>query len=324
MSGLWLHAAGLTAVVGNGDLSFAPLAGLGLDRGKFYSVASALLWAVAIVLFRASGDHVTPVALNLFKNCVGFTLMVLTMALIGVDFAPAGSSVSDWLILLASGAIGIALADSLFFASLNRLGASGSAIVDCLYSPLVIACAWLYLGEPVGPALVAAMVLVGVAIVIGTWEPQSRLSGEARRQRIEGVGLGIAAMAFMAAGIVIAKPVLETADAWWAAALRLGGAVPVLVGVGMLPSQRRGVAACFRPGRHWWVMLPGSVMGGYCAMIVWILGFKYTQAGIASVLNQTSIFFVLVLATVFLKERLTVRRVLAVAIGFAGAVLVSF
>ena len=49
----------------------------------------------------------------------------------------------------------------------------------------------------------------------------------------------------------------------------------------------------------------------------------YTQTNIASVLNQTSIPFVFLLAAIFLKEALTRRKTIAILMGFAGAVLVS-
>jgi drug/metabolite transporter (DMT)-like permease len=48
---------------------------------------------------------------------------------------------------------------------------------------------------------------------------------------------------------------------------------------------------------------------------------KYTLASTASVLNQTSAIFTLILATVFLRERLTVRKSLAILMGFAGGAI---
>ena len=47
------------------------------------------------------------------------------------------------------------------------------------------------------------------------------------------------------------------------------------------------------------------------------------EVTISSVLNQTCAIFTLILATVFLGEKLTGRRVVAIALGFGGAALVS-
>jgi drug/metabolite transporter (DMT)-like permease len=43
--------------------------------------------------------------------------------------------------------VGIALSDTFFFQCLNLLGASLTAVVDCLYSPFVILFSFLFLGE---------------------------------------------------------------------------------------------------------------------------------------------------------------------------------
>ena len=58
-------------------------------------------------------------------------------------------------------------------------------------------------------------------------------------------------------------------------------------------------------------------------MILWIAGFKYTYASIAAVLNQTSVIFAIILATVFLKESFSGRKYAAVVLAVMGVLLVS-
>jgi drug/metabolite transporter (DMT)-like permease len=292
--------------------------------GEVYAVLAALVWSVAVILFRRSGEQVPPVTLNLFKNTVGLGLFAISIPLAGSVFAPPDATATDWLILLFSGAIGIAVADTLFFAALNRLGAGRSAIVDCLYSPFVILWAVVLLHEKVGMYHLGAAVLVGVAVWLGTWEPKQRVDPDARRNLLWGVVMGGLAMFTMAAGIVAAKPVLERSDFWWATTVRLLGAAPLLIVHGLMPRHRKATRACFRWGPHWRYVLPGAVLGTYVALGLWILGFKYTLASTAGVLNQTSTFFVLILATLWLKEPLTVRKAGAVILGFAGASLAAF
>jgi drug/metabolite transporter (DMT)-like permease len=297
-----------------------------LSAGELYSLACAFVWAIAVLLFRKSGERVAPVALNLFKNSVGLALFVATMLVAKMSFVPASQTARDWLVLLASGAIGIGIADSLFFASLNRLGATNSAIVDCLYSPFVIVCAFVYLREPLGPSLLAACALMVGAILVGTREPRTGGAGPGGWEGSgigAGVALGVVSMFLMAAGIVLAKPVLADANAWWATTVRLAGGTAVL-GVQALSRRNRGeVARCFRPGPAWAFTVPAALCGSYVALILWILGMKYAPASVASVLNQMSAIFVLVLAGVFLRERVTMRKVAAVAMAVTGAVLVA-
>ena len=52
---------------------------MSIGWGEFFALASALCWALAIILFRRSGDALPAFELNLFKNLVGFLLIVPTL-----------------------------------------------------------------------------------------------------------------------------------------------------------------------------------------------------------------------------------------------------
>lgn len=291
--------------------------------GEFYSILVAFVWAGAVVMFRASGTSTPPVALNFFKNTFGFVLFLPTMALLGIPFFPPENDWRDAAILLATGALGIGLADSLFFASLNRLGASRNAVVDSLYSPLVVLFAFFYLAEPVGPGLLLAVGLMGSAILIIAWGGDPDDTPISRRDLRLGILYGVLAMVGMAAGIVLAKPVLDRSDVIWSATLRLaGGAAFLLLYLAHGPT-RGSIVRAFTPGPHWRLLIPTSFVGSYLAMAIWIAGMKYTDTSVASVLNQTSVLIVPILAAIFLKEPLTKRKGAAVLLGFAGAAIAA-
>ncbi|HWQ10941.1 MAG TPA: DMT family transporter, partial [Holophaga sp.] len=94
--------------------------------GKILALTCALLWAFAVILFKRAGDSIRPLALNWYKTAL--TSLVLSPFLFahGLD----GFSRSDLVAVLTSGILGIALADTLFFIALDRLGASLAGIVD--------------------------------------------------------------------------------------------------------------------------------------------------------------------------------------------------
>ncbi len=295
-----------------------------LSAGEIYSLSCALIWAFAVILFRVSGEQSSPVALNLFKNTVGLLFFIVSLPILGISFFPNYVTRADLIALGVSGVVGIGIADSLFFAGLNRLGAGNSAILDCLYSPFVILCAYFYLGEPIGAKVLIAMALMATAILVGTWQPGAVRKEAESKKIIAGIAFGLAGILLMALGLVVAKPVLGHADAWWVATTRLVAGTAFLALQGWLPKHRADVWATFRPSRAWRVSVPAGVVGCYLAMITWIAGMKFTLVSVASVLNQTSTLFVVIFATIFLKEKLTLRRAIAVVLAFAGAVLVSW
>ncbi|MBT3222936.1 MAG: EamA family transporter, partial [Proteobacteria bacterium] len=72
-----------------------------LQDGEVYAISCALLWAIAIILFRKSGEQIQPVALNLFKGTVGLPLFFFSLWAFSIPFFPEDVSTKDTLTLLA-------------------------------------------------------------------------------------------------------------------------------------------------------------------------------------------------------------------------------
>ncbi|MBU0640495.1 MAG: DMT family transporter [Planctomycetes bacterium] len=299
--------------------------------GESCALLAALAWGFAVVLFKRSGEEIAPMALNMFKNAVAIVLLALTLAVMAFAQPNQESllrlfSPRDLWILAISGFLGITLADTLFFASLNLIGVGLISIVDCLYSPFVIFFSLLLLSEQlsVWHYLGTALILAGVYISSGHAPPHDRT----RLQLIVGILLGALAIALMTFGIVIAKPTLERLpQTWsptlWATLIRMIAGTLILAGYAAVMPRRSQQWAVFRPSPVWKYGVPASVVGGYIAMIAWIAGFQYARASIAGVLNQMSVIFAIILATFFLKEAFTLRKGMAVVLATAGVVLVT-
>jgi drug/metabolite transporter (DMT)-like permease len=69
-------------------------------------------------------------------------------------------------------------------------------------------------------------------------------------------------------------------------------------------------------------MLPGSFLGAYVAILLWVGGMKYATASVASALNQTSNLFIFLFAALFLKERITRAKLAGIVLGVLGVLLV--
>jgi drug/metabolite transporter (DMT)-like permease len=289
--------------------------------GEILSLFCAIVWAGAVILFRKSGETVAPLGLNLFKNILGLALFLLTSLTLGVTLLP-NAPLSDYLLLLLSGFIGIALADTIFLRSLNLLGAELSAIVDCLYSPFIIGLSVLFLHERMSGFQLFGVFLVLLAILAVSRREEKR--NISRHDLSLGVLLGVISMALMAIGIVMIKPLLDRSSLLWVVEVRL---LAGCLGVGiflLFNPHRHDIVASILSIRNWQYMLPGSFLAAYLSMLVWLAGMKYTQVSIASALNQTSNVFVFILAAMLLKEPVNLIRIVAIILGFAGAVIVSF
>ncbi|MDP8237590.1 MAG: DMT family transporter [Candidatus Hatepunaea meridiana] len=289
--------------------------------GESLALLTAFIWASAVILFKKSGESVHPIALNLFKTVMATVLIIPTMWLFGETFFRPVST-SDYILLLLSGVIGIGLSDTMFFKSLNLLGAGLSAIVDCLYSPFIIGLSVLWIGERLNGWQVLGVVMIVAAVLTATSkEKQNRISS---RNLIWGIIWGVAAMASMAVGIVMIKPMLEHSPVLWATEVRLiGGGITLILILLFYPS-RRAVINSLLKSHNWKYTISGSFLGAYLAMIVWLAGMKFAQASIASALNQTSNVLVFIFAAILLKEPVNTRKIIGIGLGVGGAFLVTF
>ena len=289
--------------------------------GEILSLLTAVFWAVAVILFKKSGETVHPLGLNLFKNALGFLLILITLGVFKeAFFHPV--PLADYLLLMLSGAIGIGIGDTLLFACLNLIGAGLTAIVDCLYSPFIIALAVLFLGERLtflqifGAVLVVLSVLT-ISLVQGGIDID-------RRKLFQGIILGTLAMMATAVGVIIVKPMLSRLPFLWATEVRMLGALLALTLVVFFHSGRRKILSSILDKKTRLYVLFGSFFGAYMAMLFWLGGMKLTKASIASALNQTNSIFIIILAAIWLKEPLNARRIIGIIIAFLGVLLVSF
>lgn len=287
--------------------------------GETLSVLAALVWAFAVVLFRLSGRKLPPLSFNFFKNVIAGCLFLITLAVMRQSvFRPA--PVTDYALLALSGILGITVADTLFLRSLNLVGAGVSQIVALSYSPFVILFTFLFLGERLTLADLGGATLIVLGILLSAAHKPP--PGSSLRDLHAGIGLGTASMALMAAGVALAKPVLDRSPVLWATSIRLlAGVAAFAVMAAVVPAYRH-LWRTLRPSRSWKLTVPSAALGAYVAMLVWIAGMKYTQASTASILNQLSAVFVLPVAAVVLGEPITLRKVAAVATAVVGTVVV--
>ena len=288
--------------------------------GSFYALMTAVMWAAAVIFLKRSGETIPPFALNVFRVVVSTVFLVPPIAIAGQEILYR-APLRDYLTLFASGVIAIAISDTFLLMALNRLGAGIMAIVDCLYAPFIVLFAFAILGERLGVWQWAGLALVIAGVLIAARHEPPR--GTTARQILIGTLFGVIAMATVALGIVIAKPVLERSPVLWATTMRQIGALIAMVPVALVLPERREIAGLFRPARNWRYSVPATLIGSYLALIFWIAGMKYSLAGPAAILNQTSSIYVLIFASIFLKEPFTARKVIASVLAVGGIAMVT-
>ena len=271
------------------------------------------------------GDKVHPVAMNLFKNTLGLIFIGFTLFIIGEPFIQTDLNKEDYIRLIISGIIGIGLGDIIFLHSLNIIGAGISALVDTIYSPLVIIFAYFLLEEQLSALQLFGGLLIILAILFASTKIQNI---PINRERLKfGIILSISAIAMMAFAIVLMKPVLNKFQGnigkqLWFAGFRLlpGFIVPLMIFI--YKSKTTNLVKPFLDKNVLSVVITAAFFATFLGISTWILGMSLTKVSTASILNQTATIFILIFARYLLNEPLTNRRIVAMLISMLGAYFV--
>lgn len=287
--------------------------------GEVFALICAIMWATAVVLYKHAGDSMSANTLNLVKNTLG-TFLLIPTALLFEGLTLPSLRFSEWLILIASGYLGIAVADTWYLMALRNLGAGRTAIVASLYSPFVVILSIVFLAERLllWQWLGFALVIAGIIVVVY----QRAYQNIDRKAMFVGIGLAAASVFLTAAGVVAMKPILNNDGFFWMVSLRmLAGIAGMLIFI-VLSKQAVNTWRVVRYGQHRWKsIIIGSVCGSYLALLFWLGGFKYADASVASVLNETSNVFIVVMACLFLGESLSKRKVVGFGLTFLGVMI---
>jgi drug/metabolite transporter (DMT)-like permease len=141
---------------------------------------------------------------------------------------------------------------------------------------------------------------------------------------LPGILIGCLAMIFLAVGIVMIKELLERTDVFWATLVRVAAASVSLLVLILFHPRRKQYFQELRFSKAWLTALPASIIGNYLALLCWVAGMKYTTASRAAILNQMSTIFIFILAAVFLKEKITLNKTIAILLALTGACLTIF
>jgi drug/metabolite transporter (DMT)-like permease len=251
--------------------------------------------------------------------------------------APASTLVQ----VIASGALGYGLGDTLYITALNRLGMQRAFPVSmALYIALTVVFGVLLLGEPFSWGLPAGAVLIGAGIylivipgspadsvpapAVGSPQPAPVLLQAPLAAPLPGPG-GYALLAGV--GITWAAATLWLAAASGelgavaAGTIRTPAGAVALLGFA-LAFQRPALAAPFRSRRHLAAIALAGLVGTTIGSLLYVYAVVTAGAARTAILSSTSPLLALPLSIAFLGERLT-RRVLAgTLLCVAGIVLV--
>ena len=267
-------------------------------------------------MFKKLGDQLSSPAMTLVKSFMSAALLGIVLSLIGFT----KFSNNALMLLIASGVLGIAFGDTLFFAALKELMPHTLIMLLTGGQVLTILLAVVFLGDKPTPTAWAGMALVisGIFLVV-----RANLSAEKKKSPLKGIVLGGLSVACMSTSYVIAKkPLDEPGSAMEATFIRMvAGGITMLI-IFLFTGQ----------AKNWWQPFRNSGLLGQfflsVAMITfggfWLtfVAFKQLNVSIASTLTSVEPLFVLPLGLIFLREKVTVTAVAGSIVAVTGIALI--
>jgi len=302
--------------------------------GEAACLTAALLWALSLAVFRASIATHGARTINLAKCALATVLQGATVLALGQAGTLWTASTRDLTLLAASGVIGLTLGDTALFAAMTRIGLHRTLLLQTLSPVFAAVIAALWQGErPTSiQAVGAAIVLVGVGVVVSPSRAKRRENAEpgpgkvvgARSWAAAGVFLAILAAFGQGSGLVLAKVGMAEVPVIAASFFRLAAAAIGLALLGAAGGQLHKLGRVARSRPDLVQVVPATFFGTYLALFAMMAGVALAPASVAAVLLSTSPMFSLLIERVVDKRPVTARGLVGTLLAIAGvAVLVN-
>jgi drug/metabolite transporter (DMT)-like permease len=289
--------------------------------GETAALSAAVVWAVATWIYGQFSHQFSAFQLNFIKGSIASALMIVAIAVTGAYSDIHAIEPQHLWILALSGVIGIAIGDSAYFASLKRIGANKTLLLEALAPPLSGILALMVLGTQIPILSWFGVVITTMSVTYVVFEPSQ--SSQVDRK---GIAFGLLASACQATGVVISHFALVAGDIdpLVGALVRLSvGTFSVWLGLRWI--QKVTVPDMFR---KWSAMqqaqklllMAAIVVGTFLALWLQQIALKYASPAIAQTLIATSPIFILFIYMIR-GERVTLKQGIGTVLAIVGVSL---
>jgi drug/metabolite transporter (DMT)-like permease len=297
--------------------------GMNPTLGVVAAIATAIVWAFSSIAFTYASLRAGAPAVNRVRLLLAVGWLLAAHGLFRLPL-PWDAGGTRWLLLGASGFVGLVLGDGCLFQAFIWIGPRLAMLLLSTAPALAGLGAWWFLGEALSAVQMAGILVTlgGVGWVVLAREGATGRQGAGDRYAL-GILCGLGGAVGQAGGLLLAKqgaldgfPALSvtlmrmlaaTATLWMYTALQ-----------GQLRATVRRVAADRRTVRF---TLAGSFLGPFLGVTLSIIAIQHASVGIASTLMALPPVFLLPLSAVIFKERVGWQAAFGTGVAIAGVAI---
>lgn len=280
----------------------------------FWGILSALLsacsWAFGTITFERIGKVVPFVGITFLKGVFSIVLMILLLVVTG-GLYPIGWREFSFLAL--SGIVGITIGDSLFFKSLQDLGAKTQVIFFLLGQILTMILSLLFLGELLSVEQYIGAFILLTGVIVTTWGTQTN-----HPNKIRGIIFGLASMTCFSVSAIMVKAAISDVPVITATFYRMVFGTIFTLGYGVASKNFSSWIRPLKDKKLLGLFVFNVIVITYGGFLLSMAAIKYISVSLASVLGATEPIFVLLLAFLLMREKVTKREVIGTIVTLVG------
>lgn len=299
--------------------------------GEMAAFGTAICWTASALFFERSSKRVGTLAVNFFKVCAAFALLIPLGLLFRGMPLPLDAPPRTWFFLILSGLVGFVIADHFLFSAYVLVGSRLTVLFQPL-TPLVAAfLAYIVLGERMRPAGLIGMSLVASGILTVVFSRNSdAVKGGGSGPRFampggtvaKGLACALASALFQAVSLIFSKLGLDVYDAIGGTQIRVGTAVVGFALQALVFGRGREVFVdAPKDRRAMGITLAGAVFGPFAGVTLSLIALRATSTGAASTLMNLTPVLIIPPSILFLKQKIRPFEILGACVAVCGATL---
>ncbi len=292
--------------------------------GEWAALAAALFWTLSSLLW--GKIRVSAIGLNICKNflaaaMIGIHLFILQLV-VHKPMLQMSTASLGW--LATSGLVGIVIGDTLYFRSIQILGAR-KALMMATTSPLFAAVlAWCLLNERLQVIGIVgiALTVLGVVVVVADRQANVEVPGLFPGTASTGICFGLLAAVCQAIGAVLSKKGMVDCDALEATLIRISVAALVTLGIVIWQGQLRRLAQQVFQKDVIKYLIPATALGTWLG--IWLSQIAYKQSSevaIAQTLMATCPLFAIPIVIFVYGHKVSLLAWLGTLVAIVGIFL---
>lgn len=282
--------------------------------GIIVALLSAASWAFATVVFDRIGKVVPYVGITFLKGIFSIILMIVLLVFTG---GLHGIGIWEFSFLALSGVIGISVGDSLFFKSLQDLGAKVQVIFFLLGQIFTMILSLLLLGELLSLEQYIGAIILLTGIVIVIWGKQ-----ENHPNKVRGIVCGLLSILCFSVSAIMVKMAIADVEVVTATFYRMAFGTIFTLGFGVMGKQLPSWVKPLRDKRLLALFILNVFVITYGGFLLSMVAIKLISVSLVSVLGTTEPVFVLLFAYLINKEKITKQEVIGTMITLAGLFII--